>query len=241
MQPLTKLLGADSPVKVSNPTQKHEQTVKPRHSPNHWLIIYHLIARISYYSGIKRVGDGGMFISPVLLQGRLGSFTPNPVSSRVCFTLERAERHYSNGDKVGWQSLSPRRYVLLQNLNISPRSRRINKKINRRQAEEGEILALLHPPEDNKNNAFICCRGLHSAPSIDVAFMAVVFLIGILGQPFELFNRAPIPWVEGEKEICLCLRACVFVLLGVSAMPHSLLSLLWRSLRLNLSQVRLLF
>ena len=100
----------------------------------------------------------GMFIPLVLLHGRLGSFSPNPVSNRVCFTLEQAERHYSNGDKVGWQSLSPRRYVLLQNLNISPCSRRINKEINRRQAEEGEILALLHPPEDNKNNAFICCR-----------------------------------------------------------------------------------
>lgn len=46
-----------------------------------------------------------------------------------------------------------------------------------------------------------------------MAFMAVVFLIGILGQPFELFNRAPIPLVEREKEICLCLRVCV--LLGV--------------------------
>lgn len=66
-----------------------------------------------------------------------------------------------------------------------------------------------HPPEDNKNNAFICCRGFHSAPSIDAAFMAVVFLIGILGQPFELFNRAPVPLVEKEKEICLCLRVCV--------------------------------
>lgn len=43
-----------------------------------------------------------------------------------------------------------------------------------------------------------------------MAFMAVVFLIGILGQPFELFNRAPIPLVEGEKEICLCLRVFFF-------------------------------
>lgn len=39
--------------------------------------------------------------------------------------------------------------------------------------------------------------------------MAVVFLIGILGQPFELFNRAPIPLVEGEKEICLFVYVCV--------------------------------
>lgn len=47
-----------------------------------------------------------------------------------------------------------------------------------------------------------------------MAFMAVVFLIGILGQPFELFNRAPIPLVEGRKRnmfvfcarVCLCYR-----------------------------------
>lgn len=46
--------------------------------------------------------------------------------------------------------------------------------------------------------------------------MAVVFLIGILGQPFELFNRAPVPSVE-EEEACLCCCAPL------------LLSLLWRS------------
>lgn len=57
-------------------------------------------------------------------------------------------------------------------------------------------------------------QGLHSAPSIDMAFMAVVFLIGILGQPFELFNRAPIPLVEGRKRN-MFVFACVFVLLGV--------------------------
>lgn len=76
-------------------------------------------------------------------------------------------------------------------------------------------------------------QGLHSAPSIDVAFMAVVFLIGILGQLFELFNRAPIPLVEGEKEICLCLRVCLLV---VPTMPRSLPSLLWHSLRLQSSE-----
>lgn len=64
--------------------------------------------------------------------------------------------------------------------------------------------------------------------------MAVVFLIGILGQSFELFNRAPIPLEEGQKEICLCLY--VFVVLWVSTMPLSLLSLLWHSLLLNLSE-----
>lgn len=105
-----------------------------------------------------RWGSSARLVPPVSSQGLLGSFSANPVSNRVRFTLERAERHYSNGDKVGWQSLFPRRYVLLQNPNISPCSGRINKEINRRRAEEEEILALLHPPEDNKNNAFICCR-----------------------------------------------------------------------------------
>lgn len=37
--------------------------------------------------------------------------------------------------------------------------------------------------------------------------MAVVFLIGILGQPFELFNRAPVRLVEGEEEMCVCVCA----------------------------------
>lgn len=118
-----------------------------------------VINNLSFNNKIIWVGEGqNMLASPVLLKGCLGSFSPNPVSNRVCFTLEKAERHYSNGDKVGWQSLSPCRYVLLQTLNISPCTRRINKEINRRQAEEEEIQAWLHPLEDNKNNAFICCR-----------------------------------------------------------------------------------
>ena len=37
--------------------------------------------------------------------------------------------------------------------------------------------------------------------------MAVVFLIGILGQPFELFNRAPIHLVERENTVSVCVRA----------------------------------
>ena len=45
--------------------------------------------------------------------------------------------------------------------------------------------------------------------------MAVVFLIGILGQPFELFNRAPIHLVERENTVSVCVRVCVCVCVRV--------------------------
>ena len=57
----------------------------------------------------KEVGGGGSacLYLKYCCKTALAVLSYNPVSNSVCFTLERAERHYSNGDKVGWQSLSP--------------------------------------------------------------------------------------------------------------------------------------
>lgn len=57
--------------------------------------------------------------------------------------------------------------------------------------------------------------GLDSAPTTDMPFMAVVFLIGILGQPFELFNRKSHSPSRGKEEICLFLCAVVCILQGL--------------------------
>lgn len=68
--------------------------------------------------------------------------------------------------------------------------------------------------------------GLDSAPTTDMPFMAVVFLIGILAQPFELFNRNPSS--RGKEEICLFVCAGVSILQGFLFVCGCVFSPAWK-------------